>query len=111
MKKLILVCLPVIALLLALPSRASAGHGCCSCPAPCGAWYLSWPCGADMGSPAVPTYPYWPTQTAPATAGQAYAPSYGYGYTYPANAANFNPNPGYQQVGFYGQAPSYWYSR
>jgi hypothetical protein len=125
---------------LILPSAARAGCFsttiCCSpvhvdaklngclrvsgCPgAQAGPWYLYWPLEAHFGPPAPTGYPYWPSpMTLPAQAaqyGHPAAPAYptaapAYPVAAPAPAAPVQQT-GFQPVGYYQQAPSYWYSR
>jgi hypothetical protein len=60
-------------------------------------WYLQWPASAQMYSmPSAPNFPFWPT--AGGAAGTPYGVAYG-------PAAQLRP------VGYYPQAPTYWYGR
>ena|SRR5690349_16217801 len=118
--------------LLILPSGAHAGCFstcfCCSpihvdwsanacfkvsgCPVPqCGPWYLYWPLAAHFGPPAPTGYPYWPPpMTLPAQAAPYAAAAHAPLPLAPVQAAPLQPT-AFQQVGYYPQAPSYWYGR
>jgi len=69
-------------------------------------WYTYWPLEAHFQTPAPTGYPYWPSPMASSLA----APHLQY------TAMDYHsPSPGpaytgaYQTVGFFQQAPSYWY--
>jgi hypothetical protein len=88
-----------------------------------GPWYLYWPLEAHFQTPAMPQYPYWPSQMSlpPSGVGAPYAPSPTPVLPTPQPVAPPGPPlkpamfhaSGYQQVGYYNysQVPAYWYGR
>jgi hypothetical protein len=98
------------------PSCGGGGCGGSGCGAQAGPWYQYFPYEAHFQSAAPIAYPYWPVQTLPpqnATAYQYQAPQYP--YAVPPQAGQMQQaayqSPFVQPVGYYYQAPSYWYGR
>jgi hypothetical protein len=81
--------------------------GCCQA----GPWYQYWPYEAHFQSAAPIAYPYWPQRMTlpPANAGAYMQPQYPQAAPAP-QPVNYYPS-FYQPVGYYYQAPSYWYGR
>jgi hypothetical protein len=84
------------------------------CTIQAGPWYTYWPLEAHFQVPAPAPFPYWPgPMTSSAFSpqhgggGQAYAPP-----TVHPNIMAASPQPNsFQPVGYFPQAPSYWYNK
>ena len=101
---------------VALPAAAcQAGDHCSSflsCGSSCGhrclgPWYSYWPLEAHFQTPAPTGYPYWPS---PMGMGgmQPQLPAYGHHHGGAPQAMPMLPGM-HQQMGYFQQAPSYWY--
>jgi hypothetical protein len=122
MKKLMLAGLLALPL-LALPSPARAVGFPCGCwrvnvggnlycnvspdnAAQAGPWYLYWPLEAHFQPPAPTCYPYWPSpMSLPGGPGYAPPPQMPAVPAAPLKPAAFQP------VGYFPQAPTYWYGK
>ena len=137
MKKMILAGLLTAALLVVSSPARAAGWPCCpykidagvkvwfnvnpanGCCPQAGPWYLYWPMEAHFVNPAPVPYPFWPSQMSlpgmqPANGGMpppaVVPPGQVPPRMEPVPPNNLKPSV-YQPVGYFGEAPSYWYGR
>jgi hypothetical protein len=83
------------------------GTGCGGGGYGAGPWYSYWPLEAHFQVPAPTGFPYWPSPMDSSVLPQQ-LPAYGYRPGAAPQAAPMMPGT-HQQIGYYQQAPSYWY--